>query len=204
MKRHVKKFEKYRDVMNEVLKGSGVAIYSGGKKEIVIKKIHESFDYIESHAQDTPYFMALADGKLMGSKCSRCGRAYATPHAYCSECGSRTDWFDLPEGGKIHCHSVSKYGGGRFLKQAPFSLILVKFENVDSYLMAEYIPEEILELKRMKKEKEKTGADSASDAEYNKKIWEVYYKIKNGTRVKPKFRRDPHFDVRDVYFVPVE
>ncbi|MCX9074980.1 MAG: zinc ribbon domain-containing protein [Candidatus Methanoperedens sp.] len=204
MKRQVRRFEKYRDVMNEVLKGSGVAIYSGGKKEIVIKRIHESFDYIESHAQDTPYFMALADGKLMGSKCSRCGRAYATPHAYCSECGTGTDWFDLPEGGKIHCHSVSKYGGGRFLKQAPFSLILVKFENVDSYLMAEYIPEEILELKRMKKEKEKTGADSASDAEYNKKIWEVYYKIKNGTRVKPKFRRDPHFDVRDVYFVPVE
>lgn len=204
MKRHVRRFEKYRDVMNEVLKGSGVAIYSGGEKEIVIKRIHESFDYIESHAQDTPYFMALADGKLLGSKCSRCGRTYATPQVYCSECGIRTDWFDLPEEGKIHCHSVSKYGGGRFLKQAPFSLILVKFENVDSYLMAEYIPEEILELKRMKKEKAKKGVDSASDGEYNKKIWEVYYKIKNGTRVKPKFRRDPHFDVRDVYFVPVE
>ena len=47
--------------MNEVLKGSGVAIYTGGEKEIIVRKIHESIDYIESHGQDTPYFMALAD-----------------------------------------------------------------------------------------------------------------------------------------------
>ena len=64
---------------------------------------------------------------------------------------------------------MSKYGGGKFLKEAPFSLILVEFEGVDSYLMAEYRPKEILNLKRMKKE----------------------------------FRRNPHFDIRDVYFVPV-
>ncbi len=202
--REVKKFDKYRDVMNEVLKGSGVAIYTEGEKEIIVKKIHESIDYIESHAQDTPYFMALAEGKLIGSVCSGCGHRYASPHVYCSSCGSRTEWFDLPGEGKIHCHSVSKYGGGKFSKQAPFSLILVEFEGVDSYLMAEYMPKEILWLKKMKREKEKSGIDLINDREYNRNIWEVYYKIKNGSRVKPKSRRNPHFDVRDVYFVPVE
>ncbi|MCZ7362351.1 MAG: hypothetical protein O8C58_03285 [Candidatus Methanoperedens sp.] len=165
----VKRFDKYTDVMNEVLKGSGIAIYTGGEKEIIVKKIHESIDYIESHAQDTPFFMALADGKLIGSKCPACGYRYATAHMHCGQCGNRTEWFDLPGEGKIHCHSVSKYGGGKFLKEAPFSLILVEFEGVDSYLMAEYRPKEILNLKRMKKE----------------------------------FRRNPHFDIRDVYFVPV-
>jgi len=69
----VKRFDKYTDVMNEVLKGSGVAIYTGEEKEIIVKKIHESIDYIESHAQDTPFFIALADGKLIGSKCPACG-----------------------------------------------------------------------------------------------------------------------------------
>lgn len=202
MKIKVKRFERYRDVMNEVLKGSGVALYTGGGKEIMVKKIHESIDYIESHAQDTPYFMALADGKLTGSECSGCGYRYATPHIYCSKCGSRTEWFDLPEEGKIHCHSVSKYAGGKFLKEAPFSLILVRFEGVDSYLMAEYRSKEILELKRLKKEKEKAHIDLVNDAEYNRKIWEVYHKIKNGTSVKPRFRRNPHFDIKDVYFVP--
>ncbi len=202
--RNVKRFERYRDVMNEVLRGSGVALYTGGGKEIIVKKIHESIDYIESHAQDTPYFMALADGKLIGSKCSDCGHRYATPHIYCSKCGCRTEWFDLPLEGKIHCHSVSKYGGGKFLKETPFSLILVEFAGVDSYLMAEYRPKEILDMKRMKKEKERAGVNLVDDAEYNRKIWEFYYSIKNGIKVKPKFRRNPHFDIRDVYFVPVE
>ncbi len=204
MKREVKRFERYKDVMDEVLKGSGVALYIGGGKEIIVKKIHESMDYIESHAQDTPYFMALSDGRLTGSKCSVCGYAYASPHIYCGECGSRTEWFDLPQEGKIHCHSVSKYGGGKFLKEAPFSLILIEFEGVDTYLMSEYRPQEILALKRMKRNKERTGADLVNDAEYNGKIWEVYHQIKNGTRVRPGFRRNPHFDIRDVYFVPVD
>ncbi len=189
--------------MDEVQKGSGVAVYIGEQKEIIVKKIHESIDYIESHAQDSPYFMALADGRLTGSECPECGYRYASPHIYCSECGHRTEWFELPYKGKIHCHSVSKYAGGKFSKEAPFSLILVEFEGVDSCLMAEYRPKEILDLKRMKREKERSGIDLAIDHEYNRKIWDVYQKIKNGSEVRPKFRKNPNFDIRDVYFVPV-
>ena len=113
--------------------------------------------------------MALADKKLMGSAFPGCGYKYASPHVYCGQCGSGTEWFDLPEIGTIHCHSVSKYGGGTFLEEAPFSLILVEFAGVDSYLMSEYRSKEILDLKRLKKEKERAGIDLVNDAEYNKK-----------------------------------
>lgn len=202
--RTVKRFERYRDVINEVLKGSGVAIYTAGEKENIVKKINESIDYIESHAQDTPYFMALANGKLLGSECSGCGYRYASPHVYCGICGSKTEWFDLPEQGKIHCHSVSKYAGGKFFDEAPFSLILVEFEGVESYLMAEYRSKDIMDLKIMRKEKERAGVDLEIDAEYNNKIWQVYHKIKNGSRVIPKFKKDPDFSIKDVYFVPIE
>lgn len=113
--------------------------------------------------------MALADKKLMGSAFPGCGYKYASPHVYCGQCGSGTEWFDLPEIGTIHCHSVSKYGGGTFLEEAPFSLILVEFAGVDSYLMSEYRSKEILDLKRLKTEKERAGIDLVNDAEYNKK-----------------------------------
>src|SRR3990172_11350369 len=58
----------------------------------LIVKDHYEIDYIHSYAEDSPFFIGLSQGKLMGSECTRCHDRFATPRAYCMQCGAPTKW----------------------------------------------------------------------------------------------------------------
>jgi uncharacterized OB-fold protein len=99
-------------------------------------KDHYEIDYMHSYAQDSPFFAALAKGKLLGSRCIQCGYTYATPRSHCMQCGSGTDWIQLPQEGRVHTYTTCYYGGEAFLKETPFTLILVEFEQVDTLFLS--------------------------------------------------------------------
>ena len=101
----------------------------------IILKDHYEIDYVHSYAQDSPFFAALAKGKLLGSQCNPCGYTYATPRSHCMQCGSKTDWMELPQQGKIHTFTTCYYGGEAFLKETPFTLILVEFDQVHMHAL---------------------------------------------------------------------
>jgi hypothetical protein len=102
----------------------------------IVLKDHYEIDYIHSYAQDSPFFAALAKGKLLGSRCIRCGYKYATPRSHCMQCGSRTDWIELPQEGQVHTYTTCYYGGEAFLKETPFTLILVEFKQVNTLFLS--------------------------------------------------------------------
>jgi uncharacterized OB-fold protein len=106
-----------------------------GVDPIIIKQ-HYEIDYIHSYAQDSPFFTGLTRKKLFGSRCSGCGYAYATPRGHCMECGAKTEWFELPLKGKVHTFTTCYFGGEAFLKETPFTLILVEFEGVDTLFLS--------------------------------------------------------------------
>lgn len=97
---------------------------------------HYEIDYQHSYAQDSPFFVGLTKGRLLGSRCSTCGYIYATPRAHCMECGAATAWHELPKGGHIHTFTTCYYGGEAFLDETPFTLILVGFEGVQSLFLS--------------------------------------------------------------------
>src|SRR5574337_297441 len=68
----------------------------------LIVKDHYEIDYIHSYCEDSPFFRGLAEGKLLGSECTGCGYRYATPRAYCMQCGAPTKWIELPKVGRVH------------------------------------------------------------------------------------------------------
>ena len=105
----------------------------------LIVKNHYEIDYIHSYAEDSPFFIGLSQGKLMGSECSACRHCFATPRAYCMECGSPTKWIDLPLEGRIHTWTTCYFGGEAFLKETPFNLILVEFDGVDTLFLARLV-----------------------------------------------------------------
>lgn len=105
----------------------------------IIIKDHYEVDYIHSYAQDSPFFRGLAERKLLGSKCAACGYTYATPRSHCMECGSGTDWFELPLEGTVHTHTTCHFGGESFLKETPFTLVLVEFAGVDTVFMSRLV-----------------------------------------------------------------
>jgi uncharacterized OB-fold protein len=132
----VQKFEKFKDVMGEINK-TGVAIYKNpvGTEDLVVLSPYR-INYIHSYAQDSKFFMALSEGKLLGSVCKNCKHKYGTPRSHCMECGSETKWFELPLEGKVHSWTTCYFGGEEFLKETPFNLVLVEFPGVDTLFLA--------------------------------------------------------------------
>ena len=55
---------------------------------------HYEIDYRHSYAQDSPFFVGLSKEKLLGSRCTACGYTFATPRAYCMQCGAATQWHE--------------------------------------------------------------------------------------------------------------
>ena len=105
----------------------------------LIVKDHYEIDYIHSYAEDSPFFRGLAEGKLLGSECTKCHYKFATPRAYCMECGAPTEWVELPRQGRVHTWTTCHFGSEAFLKETPFNLALVEFEGVNTLLLARLI-----------------------------------------------------------------
>lgn len=105
----------------------------------LIIKYHYEIDYIHSYAQDTPFFAGLSAGKLMGSRCPKCGYTYATPRAHCMHCGGKTEWVELPKEGRVHTWTTCYFGSEVFLPETPFTLIMVEFEGVNTLFLSRLI-----------------------------------------------------------------
>ncbi|HET6369758.1 MAG TPA: Zn-ribbon domain-containing OB-fold protein [Nitrospiria bacterium] len=114
----------------------GTVLY---RTDPIVLKWHYEIDYIHSYAQDSPFFVGLSQGKLLGSACTRCRTTYATPRAHCMECGAKTSWIELPRQGKIHTFTTCYFGGEAFLKETPFTLILVEFKGINSLFLSRLI-----------------------------------------------------------------
>jgi len=142
---------------------------------IIIKQPYH-IDYIHSYGQDTPWFAGVANKRLLGTKCTRCSYVMATPKANCIECGSPSEWIELPQEGKIHAFTVCYFGAEKFLPECPFVLSLIEFEGANTLFLSRII-----------------GLDP-SEAKLD---W-------IGMKVKAKFRRNSKLDPTDVYFVPKE
>ena len=105
----------------------------------LVVKDHYEIDYIHSYAEDSPFFRGLAEGKLLGSECSGCGYRFATPRAFCMECGAPTRWIELPREGRVHTWTTCHYGSEAFLKETPFNLALIEFDGVNTLLLTRLI-----------------------------------------------------------------
>jgi len=114
-------------------KEKGVTLF--GMDPLIILD-HYEMDYHHSYAQDSPFFVGLSKGNLLGSRCTACRYFYATPRSHCMQCGSPTRWEPLPPTGQIHTFTVCYYGGERFLGETPFTLILVEFQEVDTLFLS--------------------------------------------------------------------
>ncbi len=132
----VKKFDKFGRVMKEIKK-SGVAIYAdpAGTEDLVVLSPYR-INYIHSYAEDSKFFLGLAQGKLLGSICRNCKYKYGTPRSHCMECGSKTDWMELPLVGKVHSWTTCYFGSEEFLKETPFNLAVVEFEGVNTLFLS--------------------------------------------------------------------
>ena len=168
-----KTYTRFREVQEELGK-SGAAIFrdANGVESLIIDSPY-SIHYIHSYAEDSEFFLGLAEGRLLGSRCTKpsCGFVYATPRGHCMVCGSPTGWVELPKHGKVHSWTTCLYGSEAFLKETPYNLAMVEFEGAGSLLLA-----------RLK--------DCTQS--------EIYV----GMPVEARFATEPKYSITDVWFVP--
>jgi len=166
----------------------------------IIIKQHYEIDYVHSYAQDSPFFAGLTKKKLLGSRCTKCGYTYATPRGHCMECGTKTEWFELPLEGRVHTFTTCYFGSEAFLKETPFTLILVEFDGINTLFLSRLIgvkPDGVHPVRSLhtKDDKRITQSEKPRNLTSNG--------VKIGMKVRARFLRNCKFKPTDVYFVPV-
>ncbi len=131
--------------------------------------------YLHSYGQDSPWFAALANGRLLANRDSQSGYTYAVPRGSDMYSGNETEWIDITERtAHVHTFTVCYFGSEAFLPETPFILALIEFEGVNTLLLTRLM---------------------GLDPQQPSLEWV-------GMHVKPKFLRNSKLQPTDVYFVP--
>jgi uncharacterized OB-fold protein len=131
--------------------------------------------YLHSYGQDSPWFAALSNKRLLAQRETTTGYTYANPRGHDMYTGQETEWIDITDRpAKVHAFTVCHFGSEEFLPETPFALALVEFEGVNTLLLSRLMGVDL---------------DAAS------LDW-------IGMKVAPRFLRNSKLKPTDVYFVP--
>jgi uncharacterized OB-fold protein len=131
--------------------------------------------YLHSYGQDSPWFSAASNKKLITNKDPESGYTYATPRGHDMYSGQETMWIDITDRpASIHAFTVCHFGSEEFLPETPFILTLIGFEEVNTLFLSRLL-----------------GVDPM-EASLD---W-------IGMEVEPRFLRNSKLKPTDVYFVP--
>jgi len=73
----------------------------------------------------------LEEGKVMATRCRRCGTNYFPPRMDCPKCvGSDVEWFEIKGNGRLVTYTVVNYGPTGFEDDAPYTLAIADFDGV--------------------------------------------------------------------------
>jgi uncharacterized protein len=132
-------------------------------------------NYLHSYGQDSPWFAALTNRRLLASRDSLSGYTYANPRGHDMYSGCETEWIDITtRPANIHAFTVCHFGSEEFLPETPFILALIEFEGVNTLLLTRLL-----------------GVDPCKAS----LDW-------IGMKVAPRFLRNSKLKPTDVYFVP--
>jgi len=97
------------------------------------KDIARDFDKfgIVSHSKETKiaaFVEALYRGKVLHTRCRRCGTAYSPPQAGCSHClAEDMEWREIDGAGDLLSFTTIYYGPAGFEDETPYTVGLARF-----------------------------------------------------------------------------
>ncbi|MBN1567538.1 MAG: Zn-ribbon domain-containing OB-fold protein [Acidobacteria bacterium] len=86
----------------------------------------------------------LEQGKIMGTKCKKCGLQFFPPRADCYQClASDMEWFEVGGAGKLMAYSKLQYGPMGFEGDLPYCIAVLDYGNFKVFgRIAKDIPDE--------------------------------------------------------------
>jgi len=131
--------------------------------------------YLHSYAQDSPWFAAASNKRLLATTESESGYTYATPRGHDMYSVQETDWIDITERtARVHAFTVCHFGSEEFLPETPFVLAMIEYEDVNTLFLTRLL---------------------GVDPDKATLDW-------IGMQVHPRFMRNSKLKPTDVYFVP--
>ena len=83
-----------------------------------------------AEARVADFITYLEAGKVMATRCRKCGGSCFPPKADCPKClSSDVEWFEVKSQGKLASYTVVNYGPSGFENDAPYILALAKFDE---------------------------------------------------------------------------
>jgi hypothetical protein len=114
------------------------------------------------------FLEGLKNGKILATKCNKCGRVMVPPRTFCELCFKATDgWTYVKDTGKINTFSISHIAGDASRIKEPILVAIIDLDGASKgmgilHLLGEVKPEDIkfgMRLKAVwKPQKERTGA----------------------------------------------
>jgi len=84
-----------------------------------------------TEAKAANFITHLEAGKVMATRCKKCGTNYFPPRVDCPSClSSEVEWFEVKEKGKLLTYTVVNYGPTGFEADAPYTLALGEFDGI--------------------------------------------------------------------------
>ena len=72
----------------------------------------------------------IADGKIRGSRCLKCGSVHLPPRPVCPECGgAEMEWADILGSGVVQSFTVVHIPLSTMVARAPYAVAVVKLDD---------------------------------------------------------------------------
>src|SRR4030067_1476928 len=96
--------------------------------------------YLHSYGQDSPWFAAASNRRLLATRHAESGYTYATPRGHDMYSGEETVWIDITHRpARVPAFTVCHFGSEEFLPETPFVLALIEFENVNTLFLTRLV-----------------------------------------------------------------
>jgi len=84
-----------------------------------------------AEAKVADFITHLEAGRVMATRCRKCGGSYFPPKADCPRClSSDVEWFEIKGKGKLLSYTVVNYGPTGFENDSPYILALAEFNGI--------------------------------------------------------------------------
>ncbi len=100
-----------------------------------VMRIEWKMDFTYRHVlgKYSKFFIELANGKFVTTKCKKCGKVWGIPRPMCADCLGITTWVELPGTGTLTSYSVSNFVPAFMKVETPYVLAVVKMDGADTH-----------------------------------------------------------------------
>ena len=88
--------------------------------------------YQYSVGELSKFFLEVKEnGKLFGTRCTKCGFGFFPPRLNCNKCYAPCDWVELSGKGEIVAGTLAHFGVSNFTDIVPITIAFIKLDGMD-------------------------------------------------------------------------